>query len=207
LKRKSVYFCLAMFMLFLVNYPASAAEWRFPLGFTYASGISDVKDLFEDNLKAKGYIVDTGFDWPVGLSFQPYMQFENGIGVGFGFGPMMFIIVDSSYGSDDDTFFNLPINLDLRYTFMPSSKISPYVRGGLRYNIASGEYVESAKVGLFGAAGIEFARKNRIGFGFELAYDSSQIEFEKYRRVNGRLTRTTEDVEPCAFMVSVFVIF
>lgn len=186
---------------------AIAAEWRFPVGLAYASGFSDVTDRFEDNLKAKGYIVDTGFDWPVGLIFQPYYQFDNGFGIGFGFGPMMLLVIDSSNSADDDTFFNFPINADVRYTFMPSAKISPYVRGGLRYNIASGEYVESSNIGLFGAVGVEFMRKNRVAFGIEMAYDSSEIEFERYHRVGGRLSRDTEDVTPCAFMISCFVIF
>ena len=187
--------------LLLVSSSANAADWRFPLGLTYAGNFSEVLDLHEDNLKAKGYSVDTSWQWPVGLSFQPYVEFENALGVGAGLGPMMFIVTS---GASDGDFFNVPVNLNLRYSFLPKKEISPYVRGGVSYNIASGDYVESSNVGFLGALGVEFSRKRAVGWGLEVGYDSSKIEFKAFR---SRTSYFKKDIKPIEWWASVFVVF
>jgi outer membrane protein W len=189
---------LVAVLLTVSNY-ASATDWRFPLGFTYANGFKDVVDIYKDNLKAKGYIVDTQYEWPVGLSFQPYVEFDNGLGFGIGIGPAMFILT-----STDDDFFNLPVNMNLRFSFIPKADISPYIRGGVSYNLASSDFVEKSKLGLFGAVGIEFSRTKHMGFGLEVAYDASEIEFKKY--YNSR-SYSKENIKPSGFMASLFIIF
>lgn len=87
------------------------------------------------------------------------------------------------------------------------SGISPYVRLGGRYNIASGEYVESSSVGFFGGGGIEFGRTKKVGGGLEVTYDTSTVEFEKLERNNGTLTSEKEKIKPGALMISAFVVF
>jgi hypothetical protein len=177
-----------------VSSSAKAADWRFPLGLTYASGFGDVMDIYEDNLKAEGYYVYSTDYSPVGISFHPYAQFESGFGVGFGVGPLMII-------SGDREFFDIPIGLDFRYTFIPTANTSPYVRAGGRHHLASGDYVEGSTPGFFGGFGIEFLRDKKVNMGIEVSYDSSEIELER-RRYN-----TTEDVKPSELMVSIFAIF
>jgi hypothetical protein len=105
------------------------------------------------------------------------------------------------YITNNRDFFDIPIGLDLRYTFIPTANTSPYIRAGGRHHLASGDYVEGSTPGFFGGFGIEFLRDKRVNMGIEVSYDSSEIELER-RRYN-----TTEDVKPSELMVSIFVIF
>ena len=195
MKARGLVFCIQLIMMILfASSFAMAADWRFPLGLTYLSGFEDVVDIHEDNLEAEGYIVyDTGH-WPVGISFHPYVEFENGLGVGASIGPYMII-----YG--DTEFFALPVGLDARYTFIPGASISPYVRVGGRTHLASGDYVEGTTPGFFGAIGIEFLRDRRVSIGAEISTDASEVELERVEH------NDTEDVQPCELMISVFVVF
>jgi hypothetical protein len=195
MKKKGLVFCIQLLMVTLfVTGSAKAADWRFPVGLTYARGFEDVIDIYEDNLKAEGYYIYSVDYWPVGISFHPYVQFDSGFGVGFDVGPLMYI-------TGDREFFNIPISLDFRFLFIPTANTSPYVCVGGRHHLASGDYVEGSTPGFFGGFGIEFLRDKRVNMGIEVSYDSSEIELER-RRYN-----TTEDVNPSKFMVSIFVIF
>jgi len=55
--------------------------------------------------------------------------------------------------------------------------------------LASGEYVKSSSSGFFGGVGVEFLRKRRVGFGFEISVD------------------TAENIKPAGVMISVFAVF
>ena len=87
---------------------------------------------------------------------------------------------------------------------MKSSNISPYVRAGGKYNMASGEYVESSSIGFFGGVGIEFSRTSKPSWGLEVAYDTSEIELKKYKTTS---SFNKEKVKPGDLLVSVFMIF
>jgi hypothetical protein len=151
-------------------------------------------DIYDDNVKAEGYLVTSTDYLPVGISFHPYVQFDNGFGVGASIGPTMII-----YGDAD--FFDIPIGLDVRYTFVPTASISPYVRVGGRNHFASGDYVEGTTPGFFGGIGFEFLRDRSVSVGVEVSYDASEVELERVGY------NDTEDFQPCELMVSVFVIF
>ncbi len=199
MKKRGLVFCIPLLMVILfVSSSAKAADWRFPLGPTFVSGIGDVVDIYEDNLQAEGYLVTTIDPLPVGISFHPYAQFESGFGVGFAVGPLMII-------SGDREFFDIPIGLDFRYTFIPTANTSPYIRAGGRYHAASGDYVEGTTPGFFGAFGVEFSRDKRVNMGIEISYDSSEIELEKKKQYP--YTSTRENIQPCELMFSIFVIF
>lgn len=203
MKKISYFFVLLMVVGFFIR-PIEAADWRFPVGLTYINGFGDVVDLYEDNLEAEGYIVDTSLEFPVGISFQPYVQLDNGVRFGAGVGPIAFIGGDAS-------FYDIPINVNAGYIFFPSANISPYVRGGLMYHIAGGDYVEGTSPGLFGGIGVEFSRKKSVSFGVELSYDTSEIEFEKYSSDSYYYWNSdksgTEDIKPYGLMFSIFVVF
>jgi hypothetical protein len=47
----------------------------------------------------------------------------------------------------DADFFNLPLNLNCRYTFNHQGNVFPYIRAGVSRNFASGDYVEGSKIG------------------------------------------------------------
>ncbi len=214
-KRDLLCICLIAVLAFAGSL-AEAADWRFPLGLTYLGGINDVKEVYDDNVKAKYTDLEDdnfGYAVPVGITFNPYVEFENGIAAGLGIGPIAYMLyyVESRRGgtTDEETFSftNVPVSLDFRFIFMPKSHTSPYVRAGGRYNIASGDFVESSSVGFFGGAGIEFGRTNTVGGGLEVTYDTSKVEFEKLERINGQLTSDTEKIKPGALMISAFVVF
>lgn len=198
MRKIGLVFCIQLLMgMLFFSSSAKAADWRFPLGLTYVSGFGDVVDIYKENLEAEGYWVYDTISIPVGLSFQPYVQFDNGLGIGVGIGPFAYI-------TGDRDFFDAPVNLDLRYVFLPNADTSPYVRAGVKYHFASGDYVKESKPGFLGGIGIEFSRKKGVGVGIEVAYDSSEIELEKKLT---RWTSTTEDVKPYGLMVSIFGIF
>ncbi len=171
---------------------ATAKEWRFPVGLTFVSGFSDIVDRIEDNM---GFVETVDY-LPIGLTFQPYLQFDNGFGVGIGFGPMMWITGDADL-------FNLPVNVNGRYTFKPKGTVSPYVRAGISTHLASGDYVESSKPGFFGAVGVEFLKDKMVSMGVEVGYDTSELEMEDTSFRGGG----TEDIQPLAFMINLFAVF
>jgi len=166
------------------------------VGITYVSGFSDAVDLYEDNLDSLGYYTESSESYPAGISFQPYRQLDNGFGIGTGIGPFMMVMGPEGY-----SLLVVPVNVVARYTILQGRNISPYVRFGLSYNLASGDFVEGSTPGAIGGAGVEFLRNRRIGFGAELSYDSSQIEMEKVS------DNSSEKITPGAFMISVFAVF
>lgn len=186
---------LALALGFLLIQPAAAGEWRIPVGLSYVGGATEFLDQVEDNLEAEGYTTDT-FIWPVGLTVQPYYEFDFGMGVGFGVGPLVMLAGDA-----DATL--LPVNASLRYAFLPRAKLTPYLRTGLSYTIASGDFIESSSVGLVGAVGVELLRHKRVGIGFEIGYDSSVVEMEDLKEGPDE----TKDIHPVGLIISIQAIF
>ncbi|HTF99881.1 MAG TPA: outer membrane beta-barrel protein [Nitrospirota bacterium] len=189
---------MAAVVLFCLPLTANA-EWRFPLGLTYVGGFSDVVDLFKDNLRYKGYSVDSSGGVPVGLSFHPYYQWSSGLGMGVGFGPAMMIMVDSSSNSYDLTI--VPFSAEVRYVFNLQGSASPYLRAGGTYLYANGDFKNSVQPGAFGAAGIEFMRDRRVAVGIEAGYDSSVVKMQRLRN------NTSESIHPIGFFASLYVDF
>ena len=172
-------------------------EWRIPVGISYISGVGDITDQYEDNLRADGYLTDSVEGLPVGISVQPYYEFDSGLGIGFGLGPAMLI-----FGDVD--FFNLPVNFCLRYAPERKSKATVYFRTGLSYNIANGDYVEDSQIGFIGAVGVELMRDKAVSFGIEAGYDSSTVELEDRTTID---PTDTEEFEPVGFTIGIFAVF
>lgn len=198
---------VTLVLLICASGQSYADEFKFPVGFTYISGFNDVFSLYKDNLEAEGYDVSGNTLLPIGLTFQPYYQFDNGIGVGLGVGPVSYIIVEKTDWSGDSTymdFTDVPVQATVRYTFVPSSDISPYVRAGVSYHFASGDYVNNSNPGALGSVGVEFFRKSRVGFGLDVSYDSSTVEFDK---IDNDGSMDKKSIAPGGLMVSIFAIF
>jgi len=178
---------------------AQAGGFRYPVGLTYASGPQKVMDKMKEN-----YYVADDFVLPVGVAFNPYYEFDNGVGVGASFGPLIYMAVDAGGGSD----FNMviPIGADIRYTLFTKNNVSPYVRGGFRYPIAFGDYLQSKSAGLFGAVGVEFLRTKRVSMGIEISYDDSSIEV-KSGSTGAKPFTKAQEVTPCGFMSGIYVVF
>jgi outer membrane protein OmpA-like peptidoglycan-associated protein len=197
--KKTAASCIVLVMASLcVGDSATAEEWRFPIGYSYISGLTNVRDDYRQNLETQGYTVSTDTAEPLGISFQPYVLFQNGFGIGGGIGPYL------SSQSSAASFYALPVGLDVRYMFSPGTNTSSYVRIGGRYNIAIGSFVEHSTPGLFGGVGVEFFRKKTVGFSLELSYDASTVTLKDYQNSTNY---GSEAVQPSGFMAGIFVVF
>lgn len=198
MKKRTKSFWMIIVLLLMLSNVAFAGQWRFPVGISFVSGFHNVVSVYKDNLRAQGYSVSDSYEVPVGLMFQPYYQFDNGLGVGGGFGPFMFLRAEGSGVSYD--LYSMPVNLCVRYVLFPSKNISPYIRAGLSYNIAGGDFIRERNVGFLGGVGVEFFRQNKVGFGLEASFDSSSLKLE-------RVGAGDKEVRPSEFIVSLFAVF
>ncbi len=185
---------------------AQAGHFYFPVGITYASGINDAVSALDDLYTAAGYRFEENVVVPIGLSLNPYYEFDNGLAVGLNVGPATVIVLNNrtiySDGSSDsyDVSYVVPIGADLRYTFLRDKDVSPYLRVGFRYPIVGGRNVESSQVGPVVAVGVDFWRSKKIGMAIEVGYDGSSIE------VQGP-TQATKDVTYAGFTAGLMVRF
>ena len=154
----------AAIALILLGTSAHAQEWR--LGVAYASGVNDVTDLYEENLRLAGFEADVDLKFPIGVTAGFSYDWESGIRADVGLGPVFFI-------GGDIRHFELPLTGTIGYNFMRLSRVSPYVRGGFTHHFASGDQYSSSDPGLLVAAGLDFAR-----FSVELSADFSKVEFD-----------------------------
>ena len=83
-------------------------------------------------------------------------------------GPVFFI------GGDVDH-FEMPLAVTVGYNFWRTADISPYVRAGVVYHFASGDFYSSSTPGVLAAAGLDFER-----FSLEVAVDTSEVEFDAF---------------------------
>jgi len=203
-KKDLVLSILFFVMILFISNSVKAADWRFPIGLTIASGFSDIIDLYEDNLSGD---VD-GF--AAGISLQPYVQFKNGCGIGAGIGPIMAVRSGDAW---EKNLFIIPFKTYFQYAIIPQAKISPYISAGGSYPITDGDYLEGVIPGIFGAVGVEFFKNRGVGLGIEISYDSSELEMEKkpnsssYYFYGPYNNSTIEKIKPCGFMMSVYAVF
>lgn len=159
-----------------------AGSFHFPVGISYASGIQDATDKLVDFYRQDGFNVDR-IDIPIGLTLNPYYEWDSGLGVGVSVGPTAFILVDeknyNGYGYSSDTTkfsYAVPVGGFVRYTLWRDRTVAPYIRAGVRYPLAGGDNLESSRVGPFGAVGVEFWRTKKVGMSIEVGYDASEIK-------------------------------
>ena len=183
---------------------AGGVKFMFPIGLTFADGAYDLNDKLEDSFRANGYRITDDFVWPVGLSFNPRVEFPFGASVGAAFGPSQFLVVernDSDDFEDDDFSFIVPVGGYVQYNFLRDKTVSPYARVGVRYPITGGDYIKSGSVGPFVAVGVEFCRTKKVGFGIEAGYDWSEV------KVSAGPVGGDHTVRSIGFNVSVFALF
>mgnify|MGYP003897904135 CR=1 FL=1 len=141
------------------------------MGYSFLSNVYELKDSYKHLSKDAGDD-NSIYNPSISLSFQPYYQFQNGFRAGAGIGPLVLLIGDASH-------VQVPVNMTLGYSFFMDSKISPYVRTGISYPIASGDYYADSSPGFFGGMGIEIPNTEPIHMGFEVAYDASGIKLDQ----------------------------
>jgi preprotein translocase subunit Sec61beta len=139
-------------------------EWR--IGVAYATGLSDVADLHEDNLNASGLEADVDLKVPLGLAGGVTYDWPSGMRFDLTLGPTFFIGGDVSHSE-------LPLGATIGYNFMREADISPFVRAGIVQHFASGDYETGSSPGLVVAAGVDFQRVT-----IEVAFDDSEVDFE-----------------------------
>jgi len=144
---------------------------RYALGYSYLKNVAEVKDAYKHLLKDAGDDHDI-YNISISICFQPYYQFQNGYRAGAGIGPLIILAGDAYH-------VQVPLNLTLGYSFFSNSQISPYIRAGISYHMASGEYYASSSPGYIGGIGIEFLNTKPLHFGFEIAYDASEIKLDR----------------------------
>ncbi len=202
MRRASVLMVATAVVLSLTVVGGHAGDFKVPLGLSYVSGVGDITDIYETNLEAEGYSVNSVDDIPVGLFVHPYYEWDCGVGVGFGLGPIMMIIGDAF-------FIDVPLGVDVRVSLPSRFKVSPYVFTGVRVHLATGDYVEDTVPGIYGGVGVSFMRNRGVGMGIEVGFDTSSIELETQDTVYGSwgssyTVRRLEEVEPMAVTVSLY---
>lgn len=146
---------------------ADAATWRFSVGAAYATGIDDVADHYESNLRLAGFDADIDVQFPVGFGVAATYLWQADIRADIGLGPMFYITGDVHH-------FELPITATLGYTFLSNENFSPYVRAGVVYHYVDGDQYSGTSPGLFAALGVELYSR----FAVEIATDRSEVEFD-----------------------------
>ena len=150
---------------------ARADEWTVGPGIAFVSNIDHVLDIYKNNVKAQGKTVDVDKALPVGVSFAADFQSNTGLRVGAGLGPYFRLNGDVKH-------FELPLSGTAGYNFLPEEQATPYVKGGIVYHIASGDFYDSSTPGFLVAGGLDFARRSKISGTVEVAFDASKITLD-----------------------------
>jgi hypothetical protein len=187
---------VAAALLLMAATSAQAMEWRlleWRLGVSYASGLTDVTDLYEDNLRAAGFDVNVDLKFPVGVAAGVRYDWTSGIRADVGLGPVFLIGGDVEHSE-------VPLSATVGYNFMRLSDISPYVRGGLVHHFVSGDLYSSSTPGFLLAAGVDFTHVS-----VELAVDTSEVEFDSLIcNAGAACQRTKTNLNTYDFLASVY---
>ena len=181
----------AALLLLAFTGSAQALEWR--LGLSYASGVSDVPDLYEDNLRLAGREADVDLKFPVGIAASFLYDWTAEWRTDVGIGPVFAIGGDVKH-------LEVPLSATMGYNFLPYSRYSPYVRAGVIHHFASGDQYSSSTPGLYFAVGVDFTH-----FTLELATDQSKVEFDRlFCPAGGSCTLGTEELNTYDVLASFY---
>jgi hypothetical protein len=181
----------AVLLLFAFAGSAQALEWR--LGVSYASGVSDVADLYEDNLRLAGREANVDLKFPLGVAASFVYDWSSEWRTDIGVGPIFAI-------SGDVEHIEIPLSATMGYNFQPYSRYSPYVRGGVIHHFADGDQYDSSTPGLFLAVGVDFTH-----FTLELATDQSKVKFDRLHcPAGGSCTLGTEELSTYDILASFY---
>lgn len=172
--------------------PEPSSSVKFQFGLNYIGGFSNLIDVYEE------YGYESDYEVPFGLNFMVRQEFSSGLGWDINIGPV--ILIEVEYDEDDDSEMNwlIPLEGDVRYTFIPEANASLYVRGGIRALIASGDDFDSDGVGFGAGVGVEFNRNRAVSYGIEASYNSARVKFNNYGE---------DTVKPYEFCVAFYTAF
>jgi hypothetical protein len=209
MKTRYLVFVMAVLSGFCLRQSVQAGQFFFPVGLSYSYGSQQATDKLADYYRNDGFNVDQT-TVPIGLSFNPFYEWDCGLGVGLSLGPTAFLVVDENvnYGSShtDTTRFSyaVPVGGFVRYTLFRHKSVSPYVRVGVKYPFAGGDNLEAANVGPFGVVGVDLWRNKMVGMSVEVGYDASQIRV-KYPTSGGNTL--SDKVTFAGFTATLSVLF
>ncbi len=148
--------------------PAAAGTFDHGVGLSYLSGFADVVDFYDDI----PYAYQETDTIPVGLSYRGTANFDSGLRVDVGIGPVAVVLGDYSY-------WDIPLQLTGGFSFFPNHSVRPYLRGGVTVHVADGDYMtKDPGVGLLGAVGLEIGKRGRISGFLEVSHDTAEATFE-----------------------------
>jgi hypothetical protein len=142
-------------------------KFHLQAGISYASGFDNLGDAIEAN----NPVIDIDTIIPVGIQIGGYYEIKYGIAVGASVGPVI-------VGYGDADFYVVPLQASVRYYILPTKDISPFVRAGVAYSIAGGDFISSGSPGFVVGGGLEFMRTKKFGFGAEVVYNSSEVDVD-----------------------------
>ncbi len=192
---KSLVSSLVLTMLLLLPLPvqAHADDWLFSAGYSWLSGFYEIRSAYRQNARDAGRGDDI-YPLSIGVFFQAHRRITDRLRAGAGAGPFMLLI-------DDANHVQIPASLSAKFLFFPDAAYSPYVRAGLSWHYASGDYVSKSRPGVLAGAGMELLRKKRLRLGLEAAYDGARVDIERPYPEDARTIR------PGALTLSVFALF
>jgi len=152
------------------NVNANSDKWNFALGYSFLTNVDELKDTYKYLSVTQGD-GDHVYNLSVGITFNPYRQFANGIRIGPGVGPLILILGDAHH-------VEVPVNMTIGYSFFSDADFSPYFKTGISYHIASGDYLADSTPGFFGGLGLEILNQDKQHLGIEAAYDAAIIKTE-----------------------------
>lgn len=191
---------LAGFAVLITSLPAMAeTTFDHAVGLSYISGFSDIKDFYTESFR-----VDDSATIPVGISYSFTTNFQSGLRIDAGLGPVAIIMGDLEY-------YDVPLRLQGGYTFFPSASFRPYLKAGASYHISDGDYIrDKAGVGFLGSFGVEFGKRGRISGFLEVSFDTAEATFDS--TVKGpidslRIKNKREDIKVHGTIISAGVVF
>ncbi len=167
------------------NAPASGM-FRIAMGYCFLSQTDDIKDTYKHLLRAEGRDADV-FGTSLGVKCEPYYQFKNGIRAGASAGPLILIAGDSHH-------FQVPLNLSMGYSFFQDAPVSGYLKCGISWHAATGDYVAHSAPGFYGGAGCEILNHKPVHIGIEIMYDAATVSLDRPRGASGHKKIQTGEV-------------
>ena len=164
-----------IFVMLLTAQSVYAGQWHQSFGVGIINVNDAVKELHRQNLQAEAKD-DAGFRANLRWAYfyHPYYQYDNGFALGLGVASPAAIHTNEELA----LFVNIPTHVDVRYVFSVGEKFDLFLRAGMRYNLAFGDYVESSKPGAIAGLGFQVKISEKAKVGLEFVDDSSEIEFK-----------------------------
>ena len=163
---------------------ANSGKWNFAIGYSFLTNVDELKDTYKDLSGTHGDGRDV-YGLTVGVIFYPYRQYTNGIRIGPSVGPLILLLGDAQH-------VEVPVNMTIGYSFFSDTNYSPYLKTGISYHIASGDYLADSIPGFYGGLGLEILNKKRLHLGIEAAYDAAVIKTEKHAGSRQQKIKTGE---------------